>query len=301
VTEASHDPLPLDLGTTYYWKINEVNEAETTTTWQGDIWNFTTQEYLVVDDFESYNDIAAGEEGSNLVYETWIDGYDNPSVNGATVGYTVPFQPSLETTIVHGGNQSMPFSYDNTTASYSEATVNVANLQVGQDWSKNGIQSLTLYLRAESLSEALDTTFSVTTGGDAAWFSQDADSYYDGEAAQSGAIMAWQESLMQTTVSGAGTVKFYWKVSSEATYDFLEFYIDSSLQDQISGEEDWHQMTYPITDSGSHTLEWRYNKDGFTVDGNDCGWVDKLEWDGGGQPSVIPGNTGQLYVKVNGV
>ncbi len=106
---------------------------------------------------------------------------------------------------------------------------------------------------------------------------------------------------MQTTVSGAGTVKFYWKVSSEATYDFLDFYIDSSLQDQISGEEDWHQMKYPITGSGSHTLEWLYFKDGATIDGNDCGWVDKLEWDGGGQPSLIPGNTGQLYVKVNGV
>jgi len=179
--------------------------------------------------------------------------------------------------------------------------VNVANLPVGQDWSKNGIQSLTLYLRAESLSEALDTTFSVTTSGDAAWISQDANSYYDGDAAQSGEILAWQESLMQTTVNGAGTVKFYWKVSSEATYDFLEFYIDGDLQDQISGEEDWHQMTYPITASTSHTLEWRYMKDGYTTDGNDCGWADKLEWDGGGQPSVSPGNTGQLYVKVNGV
>ncbi|MCH8120865.1 MAG: discoidin domain-containing protein, partial [Planctomycetes bacterium] len=39
VTETNYGPLSLDLGTTYYWKINEVNEAETTTTWQGDIWN----------------------------------------------------------------------------------------------------------------------------------------------------------------------------------------------------------------------------------------------------------------------
>ena len=58
-------------------------------------------------------------------------------------------------------------------------------------------------------------------------------------------------------------------------------------------------MTYAITDSGSHTLEWQYTKDEGASDGDDCGWVDKLEWDGGGQPPLMPGNTGQLYVKVN--
>ncbi len=106
---------------------------------------------------------------------------------------------------------------------------------------------------------------------------------------------------MQTTVSGAGTASFYLRVSSESGYDFLEFYIDGSLQDQISGTVDWQQMTYTITALGSHTLEWRYTKDEAVNDGNDCGWVDKLEWDGGGQPPTVPGNTGQLYVKVNGV
>jgi hypothetical protein len=147
----------------------------------------------------------------------------------------------------------------------------------------------------------LDTTSSFTTDGSADWSSQGAISYYDGDAAQSGHISANQKSSMQTTVSGAGTVSFYWKVSSELDYDYLEFFIDGELQDLISGEVDWQQMTYTITDSGSHTLEWRYFKDEAVTDGNDCGWVDKLEWDGGGQPPLIPGNTGQLYVKVNGV
>jgi hypothetical protein len=64
---------------------------------------------------------------------------------------------------------------------------------------------------------------------------------------------------------------------------------------------DWQQMTYTITASGSHTLEWRYSRDGSDGGGEDTGWADNLEWDGGGQPTSIPGNTGQLYVKVNGV
>ncbi len=132
---------------------------------------------------------------------------------------------------------------------------------------------------ADSLSEALDTSLSFTTGGSADWFAQTTMTRYDGDAAQSGDISRRQDSWMQTTVNGTGTVKFYWKVSSEEDFDFLEFYIDGSLQENISGlEDDWEQQTYTISTSGSHTLEWRYVKDGSGNEGSDCGWVDKVEW-----------------------
>jgi hypothetical protein len=55
----------------------------------------------------------------------------------------------LEHTIVHGGEQSMPLYYDNTTASYSEATANVADLQIGQDWTKGGAETLVLWVRID--------------------------------------------------------------------------------------------------------------------------------------------------------
>jgi len=142
VTDASYSPLPLDLDSTYYWRVDEVNETETPTTWQGEIWNFTTHEFFVVDDFEDYNDWPPDE-----IWATWIDGYGVPA-NGATAGHPNPDwnldEHYVETTIVHGGDQSMPLYYDNSTAGYSEATVNIANLQVGQDWTKHGIKALTL-------------------------------------------------------------------------------------------------------------------------------------------------------------
>ena len=144
VTTTSYGPLSLDLGATYYWKINEVNMAETPVMLNGDVWNFTTPEFLIVDDFESYNDIPAGEEGSNLVYVAWKDGFDNPSVNGSTMGYTEAFQPSMETSLVYDGKQSVPLFYDNATTTYSEVTVNVADLDVGRDWTKHAVKALTL-------------------------------------------------------------------------------------------------------------------------------------------------------------
>jgi hypothetical protein len=130
----------------------------------------------------------------------------------------------------------------------------------------------------DPLAEALDTTLSFTTGGDENWSSQTVIYYHDGDAARSGTIEINQESWLQTRVQGAGTVSFFWKVSSEANYDELEFYIDGECQDHISDLEDWHKMTYEITGSALHTLKWRYTKDGSVDRGDDCGWVDKVEW-----------------------
>ncbi|MHC4499649.1 MAG: LamG-like jellyroll fold domain-containing protein, partial [Planctomycetota bacterium] len=143
VTEASHSPSPLDLGATYYWRVDEVNAAETPTTWQGDVWDFTTQEYIVVDDFESYNEIPSGEPGSKLIYETWADGYANPATNGSAIGYLTAV--SMETGIVHGGDQSAPLLYDNSAASLSEVTVDPAVLAIGRDWTMGAPETLVLW------------------------------------------------------------------------------------------------------------------------------------------------------------
>jgi len=131
----------LDLDQTYYWKINEVNEAEIPATWHGTVWSFNTEEYLVVDGFEDYNDYPPDE-----IYSTWLDGYET-ATNGSQVGHLNP--PFAESRIVHSGGQSMPFYYDNSAASYSEANVNVADLVIGEDWTGHGIKTLSLWFRGD--------------------------------------------------------------------------------------------------------------------------------------------------------
>jgi len=144
VTEASYGPLSFDLGVTHYWKVNEVNMAETPTTWEGDVWDFTTTEFLVVDDFESYNDLDTTDPESNRIFLTWLDGYEQPA-NGSIVGYAAA--PFTEQNIVHSGGQSMPLFYDNTgTARYSEAEL---TLSQAQDWTKSGVAALSLWFSGE--------------------------------------------------------------------------------------------------------------------------------------------------------
>ena len=140
VTETSYGPLSLDLGMIYYWKINEVNMAETPTTLEGDVWSFTTTDNIVVDDFESYNDLNPDDPQSNRIFYAWLDGLDNPT-NGSIVGYDNP--PFCERTIVHGDKQSMPFFYNNTGgAAYSEAEL---PLSPPQNWTQAGAATFVLY------------------------------------------------------------------------------------------------------------------------------------------------------------
>jgi len=142
ISEASFMP-DLILSETYYWRVLETDVADLA----GDIWSFSTQDFLVVDDFESYNDIPTEQQGSNLVYVVWKDGFDNPSANGSTIGYVEVYQPSMESEIVHGGNQSVPFMYNNNNMSgFSEVTVDPAELPVGRDWTRANIKALTLYI-----------------------------------------------------------------------------------------------------------------------------------------------------------
>jgi hypothetical protein len=141
--------VPLDWNTTYYWRIDEVNDADPNSPWIGKVWSFTTGDYIVVDDFESYNDLNEDEEGSNRIYFTWLDGYANPNVNGSTIGYPAPDfandEHFVETDIVRGGNQSGPFLYNNTTASYSEVTLPTSGLAVGSDWTQRGLNVLSIW------------------------------------------------------------------------------------------------------------------------------------------------------------
>jgi DNA-binding beta-propeller fold protein YncE len=135
-------------------------------------------------------------------------------------------------------------------------------------------------INSVGIDEAVDNSdLAWSTGGDADWFGQTGSYYYDGDALQSGAVSDSQLSYVQTTVTGGpGSLNFYWKVSSENTFDELTFYVDGVPEPgyQISGEVDWEQKTYSIG-AGSYLVKWEYKKDSSLSSGSDCGWLDKVE------------------------
>ena len=84
---------------------------------------------------------------------------------------------------------------------------------------------------------------------------------------------------VDTTVTGPGTLRFNWKVSSEKYYDSLLFSIDDKSNGFINGEIDWEEKSYNI-DPGTHTLKWSYHKNFMKSEGSDRAWVDKVEFSG---------------------
>jgi len=152
----TYDPGKLELGVTYYWRIDEVNSANPDSPWPGILWSFTTAGFLVVDDFESYNDLDPADPESNRIFNAWIDGYDDPT-NGSLVGYDTP--PFAEQTIVHGGDQSMPFFYDNSVG-YSEATL---TLTYPRDWTEDSVSTLSIWFRGNS-DNAAETLYVALNG-----------------------------------------------------------------------------------------------------------------------------------------
>jgi len=145
----SFDPGKLPWLTTYYWRVDEVNNVHPDSPWIGKVWSFTTGDFLTIDDFEAYNDLDPDDPKSNRIFLTWMDGYDTP-INGSRVGYTDP--PFCEQSIVNSGRQSMPLFYNNSgPAYYSEATL---PLTYPRDWTEEGVEVLTLWFYGDPANAA---------------------------------------------------------------------------------------------------------------------------------------------------
>ena len=142
----SYDPGRLTWNSGYAWRVDEVYPTGTV---KGLVWTFATADFILVDDFESYDDVdpLPGESGINRIFDKWIDGFGT-TTNGALVGNDLP--PYAEQTIVHGDVQSMIFRYDNNFKT-SEATL---TLVYPRDWTEEDVTKLALWFRGASANAA---------------------------------------------------------------------------------------------------------------------------------------------------
>lgn len=116
-------------------------------------------------------------------------------------------------------------------------------------------------------------------GGTAPWIITNVNPYESQYCAKSAdSLLNNQTSELSITLNvlSNDSVSFYRKVSSEANYDFLTFYIDGNKMDEWAGEVAWAKTTYSIS-SGNHTLSWIYAKDFSADGGSNCAWLDYIE------------------------
>ncbi|MCX5647368.1 MAG: discoidin domain-containing protein [Phycisphaerae bacterium] len=208
VADHSSTPSSLNFGTTYYWKVDEVN----TVTYPGDVWSFTTQEFAAVDDFESYNDT------DNRIYDTSIDGMTDGN-RGSVVGYLQA--PFAEQTIIHGGKQSMPLEYNNVkTPYYSEAS---RTFEATQNWTTNGADTLSLYFRGRAVGFADNGngTFTMSSSGTDVWNNGDQFRFAYKSLNGDGSIVARVDSIVNTNIWAKGGVMIRQSIDAGSTHAFM--------------------------------------------------------------------------------
>jgi hypothetical protein len=130
-------------------------------------------------------------------------------------------------------------------------------------------------LMVEDFETAGFTKFDWDTTSVNSWTIINNGAYEGSYCSKSGSIAHSQSSSFSISLNvlGNDSISFFRKVSSEASYDFLNFNIDGNLMGKWSGSLPWARVSYPIT-TGTHLLSWAYTKDESTVSGNDCAWVD---------------------------
>ncbi|HUV65350.1 MAG TPA: LamG-like jellyroll fold domain-containing protein [Sedimentisphaerales bacterium] len=214
--ETACDPGPLTFGTTYYWKVNEVNDAAVHSIWEGDVWSFTTEEFFIVDDFEAYTD-----EEPNRIFGTWQDGWeidDNGSVVGHPDPAVMPGGHFAETKIVHSGKQSMPLYYDNTgVARYSETSRTFAS---PQDWTAHEADTLLLYFRGRPLAflERADGSITMSGFGANIWGTADGFLFAYKRLNGNGSIVALVDSIVDTHESAKACVMIRKTLDAGSSY-----------------------------------------------------------------------------------
>jgi hypothetical protein len=124
----SFAPAGLELNKKYYWRVDEANNTEL---YKGNIWQFTTANFALVDDFEKYADTAG-------LSASWLNGSTGAVLSLATTG---------------GNNKpkTMKLDYNNSAAPfYSEAQF----LDADFDWTVGGVLAIDIWYKGNAANTA---------------------------------------------------------------------------------------------------------------------------------------------------
>lgn len=95
-----------------------------------------------------------------------------------------------------------------------------------------------------------------TPNGTNGWFVETTTTHDGVSAAQSAPIINLQTNFLRTTVTGPGTLTFYWQTSNTGNNFDLQFNLDGVDYDDIGSGSSWSQDGPFAISAGVHTLSW---------------------------------------------
>ena len=276
----------------YQWELNGTNFATTT----AGLLVFTNAQPANDGTYEVTITNAAGTVASASATLTVVDA--GPIVVAGPTNQTSLAGNDAAFSVSTAG--SLPMSYQwqfngTNIESATNAALSLANLTIANEGTYDVVvsnafgfsASTNAYLNVVDLAEALnDTNLVWSTGGSAVWYVENANTHDGFAAARSGIIASSQQSTLQTTVTGPGTLSFWWEVSSEPAIDYLNFSINGVEQARISGSPVWQQQTVYVG-AGVQSLQWAYNQTDAVNFGQDAGSLDQIGSAPGGAAPLI--------------
>jgi hypothetical protein len=237
-----------------------------------------------------------------------VTNVDITATNGAgsdtktlVVTITLPPAPAISSPLSVGATLTAPFNYL-FTATNNPTTLTVTDLPswlsynptthvISGQATATGSVSVTLYaanaggsatrtlvisITSDPFASALDGLgLSYVTGGTSNWLVETTTTHDGTDSMRSGVIADSKESWLEAVVTGPDRLTFWWKVGSEGGWDYLNFNVDGTTQQSISGTVDWAQVSYDVP-AGTHTLRWVYRKDGSVTISPDAGYLDEV-------------------------
>jgi hypothetical protein len=143
--EESFETGKLPWDSSFYWRIDEVADGNPDSPWVGDVWSFTTADFVIIDNFEDYTDNDAEGEA---VWQTWLDGF-GVDTNGSQMGNAVP--PYMELNTVQQGRQSVELYYNNV-GGVTNSEVE-RPLEDVRDWTEGGVEEFSLWFHGQPASD----------------------------------------------------------------------------------------------------------------------------------------------------
>ena len=252
----------LKLETTYYWRIDEVDEADPNGLPKGNGWSFTTANLIIVDDFESYSaENPLSKHWNGWHYNPWPPGpapYFAGNITAAATGDETTAS-GCEEVIVHGGSQSMPLTYDNNKSGFTKYSETELTLIAPRDWTEEGVTELSLWFRGRPASDGsfLEEpigTYTMTGSGTEIGGQYDQFHYAFKTLNDPGTIVAKIESIENTHEWAKAGVMIREVLEGESLHAFVHITPDNEIAFQARAE--WGQTSFTTNQTGITTPHW---------------------------------------------
>ncbi len=221
-------------------------------------------------------------ETANVRFKVQNTGHNNTiatTLNLSSVNpfISIPAPTNTLTTLVKGSTTEVVFPVSANSTSSIGANFSLSLNVTANPYSAQKTFNSMLGMMVEDFETNNFCKYHWDTTSTNSWKTTNSGPYEGAYCAKSATIADNQSSAFSISLNvlGDDSISFYRKVSSELSYDFLNFNIDGNLIDKWSGNVAWARASYPVT-TGNHLFSWVYEKDYSTIGGSDCAWVDLI-------------------------